>query len=40
MYKKKVCVLYWCPYGSYVINGLEWKHGFEHFLHFDINVSL
>ena len=40
MYKKKVCVLYWCPYGSYVINGLEWQHGFELFLHFDINGSL
>ena len=39
MYQNKVSVLYWCPYVGCVINGLEWQHGFEFFLQFDINVS-
>ena len=38
MCKNKVCVLYWCPYRRCVINGLEWKHGFEFFIQFDINA--
>ena len=36
IYKNKVCVLCWCPYGRCVINDLEWQHDFELFLHFDI----
>ena len=39
MFKNKVCVLYWGPYGRCVINGLEWQRDFELFLQFYINVS-
>ena len=39
VYAKRVCALYWCANGRFVINGLQWQHGFELFLQFAINVS-
>ena len=37
MYKNKVCVIYWCPYGSCVMDTVATQ--FQIFFQFAFNIS-